>query len=223
MSKLGPGLLRILAAMVVPVLAAAQTAITTKDVHLRAGPAREYPVVAVLAAGTEVAVQGCLSDYSWCDVIAGVERGWVWSRNLDYREQRAYVPFLPLAPQIGIAIVPFSFFDYWSDHYRDRPWYRDRDRWAHPPRRTLPPPRPAPGPRPPPAVRPVPEPRPTPLPAPAPRPAPGVRLPPDAQLHPGSGHPAPPRQTDRRRPSPPPPGMARQAPPGRTGGGEERR
>ena len=201
MSKLGVGLLRVLVAMVLPALAAAQTATTAKDVHLRAGPAREYPVVAVLPAGTEVSMQGCLSGYSWCDVIAGAERGWVWARNLDYLYQGAHVPLIPYAGQIGIVVAPFIFFDYWSEHYRNRPWYPDRDRWAHPPRRS------------PPEIRPPPR----------PRPAPGVRPPPESQPRPPVAHPAPPGRTDRRIPTPPPPGVSRQGPPPARGAPSEQR
>lgn len=214
MPKLGRGLFRVLAAMLLPALAAAQTAITTKDVHLRAGPARSYPVVAVLPAGIEVSVQGCLSGYRWCDVVAGAERGWVWAGNLDSSYQGAYVPLVPYAPRIGITVIPFIFFDYWSDHYRHRPWYADRDRWARPP------PRPAPGVRLPPPPRPAPGLRP----APEPRPSPGMHPPPGSQPHPPSTRPTPPPQTDRRLPPPPPPGVSRQGqPPGAGAQGEQRR
>ena len=187
MSRLGLGLVGVLVAMLLPTLAAAQTATTTKDVHLRAGPAREYPVVTVLPAGMEVSVQGCLNSYTWCDVIAGADRGWVWARNLRYLYQGTYVPLVPYAPQIGIVVAPFILFDYWSDHYRSRPWYRDRDRWVHPPRR------PSPG------VRPT----------PVPRPPPDIRLPPRSQPRPPVGHPAPADHTDRRIPKRPGPEASR--------------
>ena len=156
MSKLGLGLVRVLVAIVLPAMAAAQIATTVKSVHLRAGPAREYPVVAVLPAAMEISVLGCLSSYTWCDVIAGAERGWVWAGNINYAYQGAYVPLIPYGQQIGIVVVPFIFFDYWTDHYRNRPWYRDRDRWAHPPRRPPPAPRPPPGSSPHPPTHPAP-------------------------------------------------------------------
>jgi uncharacterized protein YraI len=195
MSKFGLIFLRILVAMVLPAMAAAQTATTAKNVHLRAGPAREYPVVAVLPAGMEVSVLGCLSGYSWCDVIAGAERGWVWAGNLNYLYQGAYVPLIPYAQQIGVVVAPFVFFDYWSDHYRNRPWYPDRDRWARPPR------------HPPPGLR----------------PPPGPRPPSGSQPHPTPTHPAP-GHTDSRLPPPPPPGISRQAaPPARGAQSEQRR
>jgi uncharacterized protein YraI len=51
-----------------PTLSHAQDARTAKPVNLRAGPARDYPVVAVLPAGAAIGVQGCIADFTWCDV-----------------------------------------------------------------------------------------------------------------------------------------------------------
>ena len=52
-----------------------------------AGPDRGYPLVVWLPAGTAVYVNGRLSDYRWCDVTAGPDRGWVFARNLQYSYQ----------------------------------------------------------------------------------------------------------------------------------------
>ncbi|MEQ1516436.1 MAG: SH3 domain-containing protein [Usitatibacteraceae bacterium] len=71
--------LGILAAFValVPATATAEWGRTAKDVNLRAGPASDYPVVTRLPRGIDISVEGCLSDYRWCDVVAGPDRGWV--------------------------------------------------------------------------------------------------------------------------------------------------
>lgn len=58
---------------------AQQVAHATKDVNLRAGPERDYPVVAILQAGVTMTVMGCLPDYRWCDVVAGPNQGWVYA------------------------------------------------------------------------------------------------------------------------------------------------
>jgi uncharacterized protein YraI len=143
-----------------------QSATTAKPVNLRAGPARDFPVVAVLPAGLVVSVQGCLPDYRWCDVIAGYNRGWVYAGNLNYFYQGRYAPLPNYAPIIGLVVLSFMLDDYWGHHYVDRPWYRERHRWEG---RTYPAPAPAPRVHPraaPPAFVPGPAPRPAPAPAP---------------------------------------------------------
>jgi len=103
----------------------------TGNVNLRAGPDSSYPSVAMLGAGTPVAIQGCVDGWSWCDVAAGNNRGWVAGNFLqeEYQGQRVLVPSYGV--QIGIPIVAFAFGAYWDDHYRNRSWYHDRDRWSH--------------------------------------------------------------------------------------------
>jgi uncharacterized protein YraI len=115
-----------------------QLAFTAKAVNVRAGPATDYPIVAVLPPGFEVGVQGCLPDYSWCDVIAGESRGWVYGGNINYAYQNTYVPVLNYGPIIGIGVLTFVLSDYWGRHYRHRPFYGERHRWIN---------RPAPAPR----------------------------------------------------------------------------
>jgi uncharacterized protein YraI len=123
-----------------PVLALSLFAVTsafaadgyvTGDVNLRAGPDSSYPSVAMLGAGTSVAIQGCVDGWSWCDVAAGNNRGWVPGNFLqeEYQGQRVLVPNYGV--QIGIPIVAFAFGAYWDDHYRNRSWYGERDRWSH--------------------------------------------------------------------------------------------
>ncbi len=111
--------------------AQAQVAYAVKDVNLRAGPARDYPVVAIVPQGTGLEVHGCLSDYAWCDVMAGPYRGWVYAGNIDYAYQGGYVPLLSYGPQLGIAIIGFVLFDYWNRFYVNQPFFRDRAHWEH--------------------------------------------------------------------------------------------
>ena len=103
----------------------------TGSVYLRAGPDPGYPSVAMLDAGTPVAIEGCVNGWSWCDVDAGGNRGWVEGTFLqdDYRGQRVLVP--QYGVQIGIPIISFVFATYWQDHYRNRPWYSQRTHWSH--------------------------------------------------------------------------------------------
>lgn len=108
----------------------AAEAYVTGNVALRAGPDSSYPRVAMLRAGTPVAVQGCVDGWSWCDVATAYDRGWVAGDFLqqEYQGERVLVPRYGV--QIGIPIVSFVFGSYWNDYYSDRSWYRERERWS---------------------------------------------------------------------------------------------
>jgi len=112
-------------------VAVAQNAMTTESADLYAGPDDAYPVVAELAPNTPLQVEGCLDDWSWCDVAIGDNRGWLYSPDITYQYQGGYVPLYSYAPSLGIAVVPFSVDVYWGRHYHDRPWYSRRDEWTH--------------------------------------------------------------------------------------------
>ncbi|MEP6938731.1 MAG: SH3 domain-containing protein [Rudaea sp.] len=100
------------------------------DVELRAGPDPAYPTVAKLTTNTPVSIQGCVKNWSWCDVVTASARGWVAGDFLEqeYSGHRAVVP--AFGKQLGIPVVVFSFSKYWNRHYRDRPWYAERVRWS---------------------------------------------------------------------------------------------
>lgn len=108
----------------------APSATTSKRVNVRAGPARDYPLVTVLPAAYVVSVQGCLAEYTWCDIVAGASRGWVYAGNLDYFHHGRHVPLPDYGSVAGVPVVGFLLEDYWRVHYQDRPWYAERDRWA---------------------------------------------------------------------------------------------
>jgi uncharacterized protein YraI len=118
---------------------AQQQAYTNSPVYMFAGPAGDYPAVAQLPGGVPVTVMGCVSDYSWCDVVVPNLRGWVYGANLSYPYQGNNVPILTYGMVIGLPIVTFSIGSYWDRYYRGRPWYNDRSRWeSHPPPRREP-------------------------------------------------------------------------------------
>lgn len=94
-----------------------------RETRLLAGPWPELPVVAELRAGTEISVQGCLDDLSWCDVVADQAQGWLDAGDIAGQHQG-----------MGIGTVEFDLLTYWAQHYTDQPWYDQRERWAHHPR-----------------------------------------------------------------------------------------
>lgn len=126
--------------LVLPAIGYAQEqAYTTKSAHLRAGPARDYPVIAIIAPGVPVTVGGCLSSFTWCEVIlADSNRGWMYAGNLSYFYNGSNASVLSAGSLIGLGILAFSVGTYWDTHYRGRPWYWERQRWVDRPIRSRP-------------------------------------------------------------------------------------
>jgi len=139
-------------------VASAQDAYTSRPMNVRAGPDREYPLVAQLDAGAPLDVHGCLDDWSWCDVSFDDSRGWIYAGGVSFVYQGGRVPLYSYGPRLGLPVISFSLMTYWNSYYRGRPWYAQRDTWSHrrlpahtrPPGRTFagPQPRPSAGHRP---------------------------------------------------------------------------
>lgn len=133
----------IAAAVLVPAAAWAESAVTTQGVNMRAGPDVSYPQVAFLPRGVGVDVIGCVEGYSWCDVVAGGNRGWVYAGYLatpvyGYNSAPGIIAYQ--GPTLGIPLISFSIGNYWDNYYRGRPWWNNRaywynrDHWREPPR-----------------------------------------------------------------------------------------
>lgn len=123
------GLTGLIATILLATAASAQQAFTTRTAHVRAGPDRGYPLVATLPPGVSVYVNGCLGNYSWCDVSAGPNRGWVYARQLQYTYQGRPLTIYGNGALLALPIVVFGLGSYWHSYYRDRPWYRQQNRW----------------------------------------------------------------------------------------------
>ena len=113
-----------------PLAASAQTAYALQGADVFAGPGPDYPVVASVGPGFQVFVQGCVSDYAWCDVRFGPNRGWVYAGDLGFPYRGGRVPIIQYGPSLGLPIIAFSLGTYWDRYYRGRPWYYQRNDWA---------------------------------------------------------------------------------------------
>jgi uncharacterized protein YraI len=111
--------------------AAAQYAVVTAWVNMRAGPGTQYPIIAVIPRGEEVRVFGCVRGYAWCDVQWRRDRGWVYARYLSRSFAGSWRPLPQWGAGIGLPIIPFIYEDYLDRHYWDRPFYHDLKRWPH--------------------------------------------------------------------------------------------
>lgn len=103
----------------------------TANLNMRSGPDLDFPSVEIIPEGTAIEVAGCLPDESWCDVIAGSNRGWVYGEYLAFEQGKEYV----LLPDAGIATfkiptVHFVAEDYWTKYYVGRPWYAQKAKWV---------------------------------------------------------------------------------------------
>lgn len=105
------------------------TATVTTGVKLRAGPDRNMPAVTTLLSRTQVQVVGCLSNWSWCDVIAGRERGWIYTRYLSVRANDTAITIAHGGPHLGLPAIEYALGPYWDEHYQGRIWFPQKAAW----------------------------------------------------------------------------------------------
>jgi len=135
------------AGLLTPPLADAQYyGYATRNVNVRAGPDRSYPLVGWLQEGTEIEIFGCLDTWRWCDIQGGVYRGWVYSGFLAYPYEGGWATILETGPESGLPLLSFTLDVYWDSYYATWPWYDQWPVWSSRPpiyhRPWRPPPRP---------------------------------------------------------------------------------
>ena len=125
------GLLASLTAVLLaaPLAANAQQAYAIGGASIFAGPGSDYPVVAQLAPGVRLRINGCLSDWQWCDVSFGPNRGWAYAGDLGYTYYNNRVPVIEYGPRLALPVITFSLGSYWDRYYRARPFYHERSNW----------------------------------------------------------------------------------------------
>jgi len=115
--------------MATPAVAFAARAYALSGAQIFSGPGSDYPVVAQLGSGLPVNVNGCVADYSWCDVSFGPNRGWVYAGDLGYPYRNRRVPIIEYGSTLSLPIITFSLGNYWDRYYRGRPFYAERNHW----------------------------------------------------------------------------------------------
>lgn len=109
--------------------AAAETALITSSVNVRSGPDRSMPKVTWLMRGTRVSVVGCVPNWRWCDVIAGRDRGWVYSRYLSMPYQGTAIVIAEGGPRLGLPALEFVLGPYWDEHYPRKLFFSQKATW----------------------------------------------------------------------------------------------
>jgi uncharacterized protein YraI len=122
----------LLAAGITASAAQAATGWLNSSTSLRAGPGGQYPSVAFMRRGEQVAVFGCVRGYSYCDIAWHGLRGWARGSAIEITYQSRRWPIYRYAPVIGIPFVTFSIGTYWDRHYHNRPWFNDAWRYGGP-------------------------------------------------------------------------------------------
>jgi uncharacterized protein YraI len=117
--------------LVAPAAANASTGFATSSGTLRAGPGTSYPRVNSVSRGEELVIHGCTSQYTWCDVTAGKDRGWYLGSRIAFDYQGRRVVVSEYGASSGIVVVSFVFTDYWSAYYVGYPWYGNVFWWNH--------------------------------------------------------------------------------------------
>ena len=77
--------------------------------------------MAYIGTGRSVYVNGCINDYRWCDISAGPNRGWAYSKFIEYPYQDRRLPIYGNGPTLALPIVSFILGSYWNDNYRNAP------------------------------------------------------------------------------------------------------
>jgi uncharacterized protein YraI len=108
---------------------AAETATITDSANVRSGPDRSLPTVTWLLSGTRVTVVGCVANWRWCDVIAGRDRGWVYTRYLSVPFQGSAVTISKGGPNLGLTVIDFALGPYWDEHYQGKLFFGQKARW----------------------------------------------------------------------------------------------
>jgi uncharacterized protein YraI len=137
----------VVAGLLAPAPAAAQYyGYATRNVNVRAGPDRSYPLVGWVQEGAEVEIFGCIESWRWCDIQAGVYRGWAYTGYIAYPYDGGWASIRDIGPESDLPLLAFELDVYWNSYYTTWPWYAQWPWWVSRPPIYVPPWRPPPRP-----------------------------------------------------------------------------
>lgn len=96
---------------------------------LYSGPSHGFNVVANIPGRNSVVLNGCLSDYAWCEVSYRNTRGWVDADDLRYMRNNQPYTIYSSRNWLSYPVLTFSLGNYWNSNYRGQVWYRDINRY----------------------------------------------------------------------------------------------
>lgn len=98
----------------------------TPRLEIKAGPGDGYPTVGFARYDTRLEINGCLRNWTWCDVTTQRARGWVKGHDIQAESRGRRIEY---GAPWNVPRFEFNFNSYWNDHYRGEQFYRERDRW----------------------------------------------------------------------------------------------
>lgn len=98
----------------------------TPRLEIKAGPDVDYPTVARVRYDAPLEINGCLRNWTWCDVTTRRGRGWVHGRDITAQRDGRRVEY---GAPWGVPQFSFNFDTYWDKNYRGQQFYGERNRW----------------------------------------------------------------------------------------------
>ena len=98
----------------------------TNRLEIKAGPDNDYPTVGTARRGAKITINGCLNNWTWCDVSANRDRGWVRGDSIQAVERGRRIPY---GAAWSVSTLSFNFGTYWDSNYKGRPFYKERSKW----------------------------------------------------------------------------------------------
>jgi uncharacterized protein YraI len=100
-------------------------------VDLRSGPDESFPIVASIPSKEHMELEGCLQNWTWCDISWNGQRGWVSGHAIEaiYQNKTSYVA--DIASTANVPVITYNTGTYWDTHYRTAPFYTQREHYIH--------------------------------------------------------------------------------------------